>query len=203
MTTFRAPFAVTQVQDTPTVAEVTVQQVSARGSATWLREQRFGATARFSAVAAFGVTAQFQSDINVSGRLLYPGLGAGLITSTVTVNEGSTTAVTAATLPVGAFISNMQLIRKAAMGTAGATVNVLIGDSSDDDRFGNLTNISSSSIFITTGFSGTCGLAMTDLAAAANVLIKTTAVSGTVSGGAAGAAGAGQSLFVLTWGRTL
>mgnify|MGYP001562934245 FL=1 len=104
-----------------------------------------------------------------------------------------------ATVPIGATLLNLSVINKSAFGTAGATITLNVGDSTDVDIFGTLANCSSTSIHSWGGLTGVCAQSLADQTAERNVIIQTVAASGTVSGGQGGAAGAGAKIATVTW----
>lgn len=179
MTTFTGPVNVRRLD-----SDVTAVSIEAAGSATFTGDARFSGT-----VSAAG-------DIFVSGNLRSTG-GRIIYEQSVTVWEGATAGVTAAIVPAGASIVDLKLIPRTTFpASAGATVTLNVGDSADADVFGTLTNVSATAVFHAGMLAGCCARAFLNLASETNVIFKTIAASGTVSGGQNGAAGAGS--FIAT-----
>lgn len=181
MTTFTGPVNVKRLD-----AETTTIEMHQGGSA------RFTDVVRASGGAQIGGTVSAAGDVFVSGNVRAAG-GRVVYEQTVTVWEGATAGVTAAIIPAGGSILDIKMFMKNAFpASAGATVTLNVGDSADADVYGTITNLSATAIFHAGGITGCCARAFVDLAAETNVIFKTIAASGTVSGGANGASGAGN-----------
>lgn len=185
MTTFTGPVNVKRLD-----AETTTIEMHQGGSA------RFTDTIRASGGAQFGSTVSAAGDIFVSGNVRAAG-GRTVYEQSVTVWEGATAGVTAAIVPAGGSIVDLKMIPRTTFpASAGATITLNVGDSADADVYGTLTNVSATAVFHAGMLAGCCARAFLNLASETNVIFKTIAASGTVSGGQNGAAGAGS--FIAT-----
>ena len=188
MTTFTGPVNVKVLN-----AETTTIELHEGGSA------RFTDMVRASGGGQFGGTVSAAGDIFVSGNVRAAG-GKVVYEQSVTVWEGATAGVTAAVIPAGGSIVGMTMFMKNTFpASAGATVTLNVGDSADADVYGTLTNVSSTAIFHAGQLTGCCARALSDLAAETNVIFKTIAASGTVSGGLNGASGAGNYIATVLY----
>ncbi len=134
----------------------------------------FGSAARFNATVSAAV------DAIVSGRVRSGAgqtLGDVVLSQSVTVRANATAQVTAATIPAGAEVVDIDIKSLSAFGTAGADINMLFGVAGNDVKFGTISNVSGRTGSLI-GIGTPSGKGMHRVSALSNVMVKTTAVSG-------------------------
>jgi hypothetical protein len=171
MTTFRGPLHIKRAE-----SEVTAVAIEAGGSATFTDSVRIQGSLQVS------------GDVNVSGAI-NSGIGAGTYVQSTTVAEGATAGVTAAKIPAGGYLLDMNVWNVGAqtVGTAAATVNLLVGDGTDQDVFATMNNVSGAQFLGLAAMTGVCGRAMGPFAAETNIIVQTTVASGSISAASTGA----------------
>ena len=120
----------------------------------------------YTAVSGNEVTRTTAMQITTAGGIRN-GLGYVTVTQLTTVTEGATAGVTAAKLPAGSSLLQIygRDIGAQTVGTAGATINMLVGNGTDDNQFVTFANVSGANFnlesAIATAVSGSISAAST------------------------------------------
>ena len=142
-----------------------------------------------------------KTDVVVSGRVrsgAAQGIGDIVLSQSATIAGNATAATTVAhIIPAGSQIHDVMMTNIIGIGTAGSTINFLVGTSGKDDRFGSFANVSARSASLLSNGTVSGRSLAAGVTADMKVLVKATVASGAFPS----AASSGSKLFTVSYAR--